>query len=230
MTPRLRGRPTRFTNAPRSLNEFVACKFSYLTSNVSVRQRGEPWRRQHGRPQHHAFDHAAGGFDIGKGNAQPINSRLQRRAPCRKDGEGSTGAALAREPLAHDQFFLHLGSRGMGISIDIKPHAYDPASKRNCSMACSRQWSRSSSISLSPYRWCWRRCSFSPSKSSPGARLCALLAIADGDGDLDLSISVSLWAARPRPPWHANDGSGRCAHSTPRTLSSAPYTPSLSNF
>ena len=66
---------------------------------------GKLGRRQHGRAQHHALDHAAGRFDIGNGDGQ----RLLPRGPTENHAARPAGIPAGGGPLARARFLRHFG-------------------------------------------------------------------------------------------------------------------------
>src|SRR5215468_3493665 len=139
MTPRLRSAAlseASFTSAPRSLNELVTCRFSYLTCTSAP-----------------VSAESLGAGSIGVRNTTPSITRRAAStsagvtlkavlrawtaAPCRKAGEGSSSRAtpcacpILSPSRANGLRYNALtpAARAGRMSIDIKPHAYDAATQ-----------------------------------------------------------------------------------------------------
>ena len=114
------------------------------------------------------------------------------------------------------------GPRRIGVSIELKPHAYDPGSQSRTvrGRPGAADASPSSSISSSSrFRSC-SRCSSSSAASSPSVwPRCSSLAVAA------VLAAIVVWAifyygmtsaARPRPPSACGSWISRCAPGTAR--------------
>src|SRR6266850_1866117 len=143
MTPRARSagpNAASLLSAPRSLNELVTCMFSYLTrteapvsaesfgaGNIGVRTTWPAMARR-------AASMSAN---------VTLTTRLLRPVVIRRADSRAHHVARATVPLAQGQSTRHLtadsrisqgnmamidsGQGRIGVSFDVKPHAYDPA-------------------------------------------------------------------------------------------------------
>src|SRR5262245_51912016 len=230
MTPRDRSAgpsEASLVSAPRSLNELVTCRFSYLTKtsapvsaesfgagNMGVRRTTLSMTRRAASISAIVTLNGLSGRDV---------------APCRKDREGSSGSW--HHPLAQNRFFLHLGTGWLAYNArDLK---------RDWSYVDRHQAPR---LRSGDPAGAVRRCAGAPRhcfhyrlhrdfaagcvggdvhfrlrNRHLGARFCALLAAAFGDGDLGDSL-LRLYPRQPRlcHDRHADDGPGN-AHLVWRT-------------
>ena len=140
ITPRARSAASSeasLLSAPRSLNELVTCRFSYLTIDLGAGERRKLRRRQHRRAQHGAVDRAPRRLRY-----QRVSGSLfdPRRRPFSLVLQSVFAGQRGPLPLRPAGFFFHFGraKRGIadhdqsepkriGVSIEVKPHAYDPA-------------------------------------------------------------------------------------------------------
>ena len=95
--------------------------------DVGAGERRQPRRRQHGRAQHGALDHATGCFDIRNCDAQSPASVASGHHAASAGGVPDGFASPLREADSFSISKLRSANEGTAMAIDVKPHAYDPA-------------------------------------------------------------------------------------------------------
>ena len=148
ITPRARSAASSeasLLSAPRSLNELVTWRFSYLTKTSAPVSAESLRGRQHRRAQHLAGDHAARRLDVGDGDAHRRSCLIS----CQPAAPGRT--AQSPVPLAPGRSILHLPAESKIASTDRRRCADDEPEDGS---AC-----RSSSSPMPTTRWSIRNCS-----------------------------------------------------------------------